>query len=275
MTAPHRSAIAWTDFSGGNANFVRGCTPISEGCHNCYAKALAARAGRDFSAVRFDIEALWRLCLWHPRGPYKRERPMVFLCDTGDWMHESLSDTVLDEVMIHLVTRKDVDWQLLTKRADRLQRYITGWAEDFGSVPANIWLGVTAENQAMADERIPLLLQTPAKVRFVSVEPMLELVDLRRLCFEGGVSEVDALAGTHGLYRPHGGTCGRLDWVVCGAESGPHRRPFQVAWAEDLRNQCRGAGAAFWGKQDSGLRPGVPLLIYGGPVHEWPEVATP
>jgi protein gp37 len=115
--------------------------------------------------------------------------------------------------------------------------------------PPNVWLGVTAENQAMADERIPILLQIPAAVRFVSVEPMLGPVDLAHLQPDDPPVEIDALAGTHGVLRPHGGENHRLDWVICGGESGPRARPMHPDWARSLRDQCIGAGVPFFFKQ--------------------------
>jgi len=197
----------------------------------------------------------------------------VFVCSMADLFHERIpywwQELVLDEMgMVRQHT-----YLLLTKRPavmrDRLAEYCRN--RNLDAVPSNWWLGVTAENQAMADERIPLLLQAPAAVRWVSVEPCLESIDLRHLHYQGGITEIDALAGTHGLLRPHGGECERLDWVVVGAESGPGRRPFDVAWAADLNHQCQEAGVACFLKQASGLRPGVPLLIDGQVIHEWPE----
>lgn len=126
----------------------------------------------------------------------------------------------------------------------------------------NIWLGVTAENQATADERIPLLLDTPAAVRFVSVEPMLGPVDMCKVVMPDG----DHLGPTMNNW----GCDARLDWVICGAESGPDRRPFDPAWAADLYRQCSEAGVAFFGKQASGPKPGVPLLIDGEVRQAWP-----
>lgn len=111
----------------------------------------------------------------------------------------------------------------------------------------NVWLGVTAENQARADERIPQLLSIdwPGK-RFVSVEPMLGPVDLERTipcgyyCDDTGPGHVD-----HG---PNG-QLGKIEWVICGAESGPHMRPFDMGWAADLRDQCQASGVPFMLKQ--------------------------
>lgn len=260
MVAPHRSAISWTDYSGGDANFVTGCTPVSEGCRNCYARAIYERFGRDFGTVNGGDGAFpkfSRLLNWNLKRDALRRgdgsRPMVFVCDTGDILHEDVSRSVLFTAFEIMDRRDDIDWQVLTKRADRLPLAVEAYRFWHGgegelALPPNIWLGVSVENQARADERIPLLLEVPAAVRFVSVEPMLEPVELSPWLHE-------------------------LDWVICGAESGPNRRPFDVQWALDLYRQCREAGVAFFYKQGSALRPGCNAHLPGyGVVQEWPRV---
>ena len=112
----------------------------------------------------------------------------------------------------------------------------------------NVWLGVSVEDQRRADERVPVLLATPAAVRFVSCEPLLGPVDLTALHCDG-VVEVDALRGTHGLTRPHGGDNVSLDWVIVGGESGPSAKPMHPDWARSLRDQCAEAGVPFFFKQ--------------------------
>jgi protein gp37 len=120
----------------------------------------------------------------------------------------------------------------------------------------NLWLGVTAENQEQADKRIPILLQIPAAVRFVSVEPMLGPVDLTHLQPDDPPVEINALAGTHGVLRPHGGKNHKLDQVICGGESGPRARPMHPDWARSLRDQCVCAGVPFFFKQWGEWGPG-------------------
>jgi protein gp37 len=124
---------------------------------------------------------------------------------------------------------------------------INGMVDDgnWGKIPGHIWLGVTAENQEQADKRIPILLQTPASVRFVSVEPMIGPVSLRWL------SAWDGMA-----IKPHPGSVTNeldglkcLDWVICGGESGPGARPMHPDWARSLRDQCQAAGVPFFFKQ--------------------------
>lgn len=168
----------------------------------------------------------------------------------------------------------------------------------------NVWLGVSVENQAMADQRIPHLLKTPAAVRFVSVEPMLGPVDLTRW-LRRSVSSIDyAQRVGHG----NQGAADRLDWVICGGESGPRARPMHPDWARSLRDQCRAADVPFffkqWGeyfvnpcndwkdknvtkvydpvtdthhvmfraKRDNKIAYGSTALLDGEEYHEWPEV---
>ena len=283
------SAIGWCDYSGGNLNIVSGCTPVSRGCDHCYARAIYERFGRDYGAVTTHPDKLARLATqrfgkaikdaggnterYSPKrgAPHK---PMCFLCDTGDLFHEDVGDGFLAEVFDTLEERADVTWQVLTKRPERMRAFFREYYDspikpfsECGPI-ASVWLGVSVEDQATADERIPLLLDTPAAVRFVSVEPMLGPVDLR----EWLQPDYDGL-WHDGMWEPIPDSDPRynaLDWTIVGAESGPNRRPFDPAWAADLRDQCREAGVAYYAKQDAGLRPGVPLLLDGVTVHEWP-----
>lgn len=111
----------------------------------------------------------------------------------------------------------------------------------------NVWLGVSAERQQEADERIPLLLQTPAAVRFVSAEPLLGPIDLTDALRDGHPTQeqVDGPRGMH--YLRHGAS--RLDWVIVGGESGPYARPFNISWARSIASQCREAGTSCFIKQ--------------------------
>jgi protein gp37 len=247
-----RSKIGYADYSGGDANFAIGCTPISEGCANCYARALYARWGKEaiFSTVQFYPEKLARLgrTLFEPGDqPFRRgpdSNPLVFVVDLGDLFHRQVTDEQIRQAALVFTRRPDVDWLILTKRADRLQAWTAthlpqGW-------PPNVWPGVTVENMSAA-RRIPYLQATRAQgVRWLSVEPMLESLPL-----------------------PDGSLDG-IGWVVCGAESGPKRRPFAVWWAQDLYGKCEVNGVPFFGKQDSDLYPGRPLWLGGREVKQWP-----
>jgi protein gp37 len=238
---------------------------------------------------KLETLARTRFPEWSPKRG-EPHRPMVFVCDGGDLFHESVPLSFLVEAFDMMEGRPDVTWQVLTKRPERMRSFLHYYYSlDLDDTPVqpvpNIHLGVTVEDQHAADERIPLLVETPAAVRFVSVEPMLGTVrigdgysswltctntqeypdddedlddDYRDCC--------EAFAMGWGHFRG-------IDWVICGAESGPNRRPFRVEWALDLYEQCREAGVAFFGKQDSALHPGEPLVLPGyGTVQEWPHV---
>jgi protein gp37 len=112
----------------------------------------------------------------------------------------------------------------------------------------NVWLGVSVEDQARADARIPLLLDTPAAKRFISAEPLLGPVDLRMLNFDG-ITNIDALTGAHGIVQPMRGSGPAIDWVIAGGESGHAARPMHPAWAQSLRDQCTAARVPFFFKQ--------------------------
>lgn len=280
MGIPH-SGISYATHSGGDANFVLGCTPVSEGCRNCYALALLRRYKRS-TEVRVDPDKLGRLVGWGSRGRFGLPtgmRPRVFVCDMGDLFHEDVPDSVIDRAVRTFNLRDDVDWLVLTKRPQRMLDWWSGTGEYLGG---NIWLGVTAENQAMADERIPLLLQMPATVRWVSVEPMLEAMDLTPYLWLTGASTAGPWYDALGRYRGGGGVGGQMvssnpshdiHLVICGGESGRDRRPFDVAWALDLHRQCQEAGVPFWYKQGSALKPGQDDDLPGvGLVRQLPGV---
>lgn len=245
------SAISWCDYSGGDLNFVSGCTGISPGCQHCYARAIYERFGRDFSKVVQDEDKLGRLRKKHFPPPYKRggERPLCFTCDTGDLFHDSVRLGVISSFHSVALQRHDVDWLVLTKRPLNACWYMASISER--SLPPNLWLGVSAENQAWADERMALLGTIPAVVRVVSMEPLLGPIDATR------------------WLRSR-----KFHWVIVGGESGPSRHPFDVQWALDLYRQCQEAHVPMFYKQGSGLRPGMDAELPGiGKVQEWPERA--
>ncbi|MHB9033142.1 MAG: DUF5131 family protein [Anaerolineae bacterium] len=241
------SAISWCDFSGGDLNFVTGCTPASAGCAHCYARAIYARFGHDFTPKSHQ-DKLHRLYkAQFPEFSPKRgapHKPSAFIVDTGDLFHPDVPDDFIALAFAMMVLRQDVTWLVLTKRPERIKQAL--WLMN-GSLYPHIWLGVTVENQELAELRIPLLTENWSGHRFLSVEPMLNSVDLKPILQNNAIG-----------------------WVICGSESGSQRRYFDPEWARDLYEQCRAVGVPFFGKQDSDLRPGKPLFIYGQQVHEFP-----
>ncbi|KKL19936.1 hypothetical protein LCGC14_2460460, partial [marine sediment metagenome] len=251
--------IEWTDETW---NPVTGCTKVSEGCKFCYAERLSKRFGQDFDVTlhpdRLGIPLRWR----KPRR--------VFVVSMGDLFHEDVPDQFIDKVFAVMALTPWHTYQVLTKRPERIVSYINaanrreritkgygpleaaltgeqwniggGWGVDPGAMPwplPNVWLGVSVENQEAADERIPLLLETPAAVRFVSCEPLLSGLDLRDPVQDWGsgyAGEWDWLGHRFepehipGLYgNPFCKVCGNkepaplhkgcLDWVIVGGES--------------------------------------------------------
>lgn len=265
------SKIEWTDETW---NPVTGCTPVSEGCANCYAKRMANRLrGRygypknDPFRVTFHPDKLDKPLHW------KKPR-MVFVSSMGDLFHKDVKSEWINIVWHKAFNLPQHTFQILTKRPDRMLEWtrkadrMLEWTRKAAKVkawpieeiwPENVWLGVTAENQKCADERIPILLQIPAAVRFVSVEPMLGPVDLSpwicKSCKNGTV------ASPLLIHPKYGGGCGvctnkpKLDQVICGGESGPGARPMHPNWARDLRDQCQDAGVPFFFKQNGAWAP--------------------
>jgi protein gp37 len=227
-----RSSISWTDFSGGDLNFVIGCTPASEGCEHCYARALIEeRGGRDFSRVTVyprKLAALARADFRTDGVPFRRgpgSRPLAFAVDLGDLLHPEVPEAFVRQAFAVMAGRSDVDFQVLTKRPRPLPF----------PVPGNVWLGVSVENERHLD-RLEVLRGIPAAVRFVSFEPLL------------------------GPVRPD---LAGISWVIVGGESGEGRRAFDKRWALELRDQCAASGVAFFFKQGSGLWPGADDLLDG------------
>ena len=251
----NRTAIPWTDYSW---NVVTGCTPISPGCDNCYAQAMAHRFGWP-KGVQLHPERLEE-----PRHLRKPRR--IFVCSMSDLFHEDVPIDFVSQVIDKIWANPRHTFQLLTKRPERFPEVFERYqALRLGVpiraeyvLPDNLWLGVTAENQEQADYRIPLLLQVPAAVRFVSCEPLLGPLDLGPYLFcedcsgQGAIvsmgwggPDVDECASCKGdrLARPH------LGWAIAGCESGPGKRPARVEWFRDLKDQCQAAGVPFFLKQ--------------------------
>jgi protein gp37 len=231
-----KSAIEWTDATWSP---VTGCDPISAGCKHCYAKREVETRwsknpksewfGRPFNDVRCHPEKLAGA-----RSPLTWKRPRrIFVCPRADLFHEAVPVEFIAQVFAVMARCPQHTFQVLTKRARRMQFVL--WSElDWEPLP-NVWLGVSVEDQDTANTRIPLLLQTPAALRWISAEPLLGKVDLSRWLSANALHEID------------GGP--RVGWIVAGGESGPKARPMQGDWARGLRDQCAAAGVPFLFKQ--------------------------
>lgn len=216
--------IEWTDATW---NPVRGCTKISPGCKHCYAETFAER----FRGVRghpyergFDLRLVPEKLL----EPFTWTKPsMVFVNSMSDLFHEDVPDEYIAQVA-HVMT--EASWhtyQVLTKRSERLMKLLNGRLA-FATVSPHIWWGVSVEDVRHGKPRIEHIRRTPARVKFLSIEPLLEDLDV-----------VD-LTG--------------IDWVIVGGESGPGARPMRSEWVNNLLRDCRRQGVPFFFKQWGGVQ---------------------
>lgn len=237
-----RTAIEWTHHT---FNPWTGCTKVSPACDHCYAEAWSKRSGLvEWGAGkprRMTSASNWREPVkWNAAAGALGIRERVFCASLADVFDAEVPDEWRDKLFALIDATPHLDWQLLTKRPKVAHDYLSG-----RDVRPNVWLGTTVENQAMADARIPWLLRAPAKVRFLSVEPLLGPVDLWGARYQRRPGEcVSAFAWGDGV-----------TWVIVGGESGPHHRPMDPKWATAIRDECAAAGAAFFFKQWGGARP--------------------
>lgn len=258
--------IEWTNETW---NPVTGCTKVSEGCRNCYAermsKRLAGRFGYPEAPNSFDVTL-------HPdrlEDPIHWKKPrMVFVCSMGDLFHPDVPDEFIARVWGEMRGAREHTFQILTKRPERALSFLKqcksweGWITHNGDpveraydgtgiivgdeenwpLP-NVWIGVSVEDQAAADERILVLLDTPAAVRFVSIEPILGPVYLWRNT-SGNMGDLE-WDGRQTFIEG-------LDWVIVGGESGPGARPPVTYWIRNIRDQCVAADVSFFFKQWGG-----------------------
>jgi len=236
------SAIEWTDATW---NPVRGCTKISPGCKHCYAETFAERfrgvPGHPFEQG-FDL----RLVPEKLSDPFKwRRSRKIFVNSMSDLFHEDVPDDYIARVF---TVMRGADWhvyQVLTKRAERMQRFVSRlpWLAEL----KHIWLGVSVEDRKYGLPRVELLRETAAAVRFLSVEPLLE--DLGPF----------SLAG--------------ISWVIVGGESGPRARPIAEDWVCTIRNSCRKNNVPFFFKQWGGVQKKRTGRTLQGRLHdEFPTV---
>ncbi len=224
------------------------CTRISPGCLRCYASAINIRFGNGLEYVVTNLSNIeFFIDEKIVAEPLKRKKPAtIFVGDMFDLFHEAIPDDLIAQVFTMAGAAKQHTFQFLTKRAGRMKRFMETHDTLGEFPPTHFWLGVSVESQKYADERIPLLLQTPAAVRFLSVEPMLEAVDVSRwlLCF-------NCMGKDRTACNENDADCiGRkVSWVIVGGESGPGAREFREKWAASIINECRASGVACFVKQ--------------------------
>jgi protein gp37 len=287
--------IEWTDAT---VNVVNGCTVCSPGCANCYAMRAGGRslpghpctgltkpsnAGHVWTGeARFNERALLQPLRW------KRPR-RIFWNAHGDLFHENVPDDWIDRCFAVMALTPQHQHQVLTKRSARMRAYFSapmlrqqmrgdhvreinrsGRNPNKGCTPdamlapyplTNVWLGVSVEDQTRADERIPDLLATPAAVRFLSCEPLLGPINLKRIRNAAELGgPLNALTGYQSLTPAGGAGVGyyfaqddepvpQINWVIVGGESGTGARPMHPDWARSLRDQCAAASVSFLFKQ--------------------------
>lgn len=220
------SAIEWTHHT---FNPWWGCTKVSPGCKHCYAETFSRRLGqRIWGATaqrRFFGDAHWREPLkWNAEAARSGSRQRVFCASMADVFENRRElNPIRERLWATIADTPHLDWLLLTKRPEHVLRFVP-WRNVW---PANVWCGITAENQKWANKRIPVLLELPSVIRFLSCEPLLGPLNL----------------------RPWMQSERRIDWVIAGGESGHKARPMNPEWARSLRDQCGDAQIPFHFKQ--------------------------
>lgn len=252
-----------------------GCQKVGPGCDHCYAEGWAKRSGLvqwgPGADRRRSSEANWRKPIkwnrqaeiqhnaWqafkgaHPgltdaqlvdAGFAKPERPRVFCASLADVFDNAVPDAWRMDLFSLIAKTPYLDWLLVTKRVGNVMRMCSGDGLMFDMIADRVWLGVTICNQEEADRDIPKLMQIPAKVRWLSMEPLLGPVDLSQW-----LDIIQYEDGAAWMRRNIGHLHDMLDWVVVGGESGPHARPMNPDWAYELRDQCDAADVPFLFKQ--------------------------
>lgn len=237
-----KTEILWCDST---FNPWWGCTKIAPGCDNCYAEKTANRFGKFWgpnSSFRIMGNKYWNDPLsWNKIAENEGKRWKVFCGSMCDWADSDAPKDIRDYLWELIRATPMIDWLLLTKRARNITKFLP---VDWGNGYDNVWLGVTVENQKYGLPRVDILRKIPAKVHFLSVEPLLEEVDFENL--KG------------------------IEWVIVGGESGPGARKMRAEWVQSVESQCYCHGVPFffkqWGRQDNfgadrGAKKGGNILI--------------
>lgn len=281
--------IEWTHRPGtipATMNALVGCQKVSQGCARCYAIEVAhIRAGNPLQVLQDKFAGTTRAeggkRVWTGKvtltekallDPLRRKKPRTYFVNAlSDLFYEGVPNEWVDKHWAVFNACPQHTFIVLTKRPERMKEYLTvrnGNHPGGIKMPLeNVWLGCSVENQETANARIPELLQTPAAVRFISAEPLLESINLTAIRFEpggsGGPVYVDALRGTFCSVGGSGYPAwGRLNQVIVGGESGNGARPMHPDWARSARDQCVSASVPFFFKQWGDLAPGAQQANY-------------
>jgi protein gp37 len=229
------SKIEWCDHT---FNPWIGCSKVSPGCAHCYAEAMSRRYGKDLwgpgKERQLTSEAYWKAPYrWDREAALAGIRPRVFCASMADVFDDDAPIKWREDLFWLIERTRHLDWLILTKRPHYIRPMLEGLASDDcwkwsheGVVLPNVWFGVSVEDQARSDERIPILASIPAKVRFLSVEPLLENIVLYPL--------------------------NHIHWVIVGGESGRNCRPMDPCWADGVQGQCAAWDIPFFMKQLGG-----------------------
>jgi protein gp37 len=226
------SYIQWTHHT---YNPWIGCTKVSPGCIHCFAEKCDKLRGYTDDGwgpgkPRHRTKTHADVMKWNKALENTGRRERLFCASLGDIMDDEIDPSWRSDLWTLIESTPNLDWLLLTKRPQNYAKFLPrSWFLD--GFPPNVWIGTTAENQEYADLRMPLLIQIPAVVRFVSAEPLISNID-----FSPWISQ--------------------LDWIIVGGESGHHFRTMNPEWATNIRDQCQAHDVAFFFKQWSGIHPG-------------------
>jgi len=239
------SKIEWTDHT---FNPWWGCTKVSPGCKHCYAETWARRIGQDVwgpKAARRELTpGYWKQpYAWDTEAGKRTTGTRVFCASMADVFEDRRDlDERRERLWKLIADTPNLDWLLLTKRPEHVSK-LAPWGDAW---PRNVWLGATAENQRWLDKRMAVLTRLPARVLFLSCEPLLGPLDLSQW-------SAGARRGEHRA----------IDWVIAGGESGHHARPMHPEWLAALRDQCVEASIRFLFKQWGNWRPVQPHQVNG------------
>jgi protein gp37 len=273
-----KTSIPWTDYTW---NPLCGCPrPLaSAGCDNCYARQLhtqrhtAYLAGKKLPAQYaqgFDTIQMFADRLEEPLRVRTPSR--IFVGSMTDLFHEAVPDAFIDQVYRIFDRCPHHTFQLLTKRPKRRLQYHERFG--IGTEPKNVWQGATFCTQKELFDNMQYLRELPAAVRFVSLEPLLEEMDLRLWSSPNRTYILEATTEFPG-FRHTGTYDSVIGWVIVGCESGPRRRVCPLEWVESIVAQCRSAGVPVFVKQIGGIGPGVTQDMARWPEHmrvrEWPD----
>jgi protein gp37 len=245
-----KTKIQWSQET---LNPTTGCKEISAGCANCYAKRFAERF-RGVEGHPYENGFDFQLHENRLAYPYKWKSPrLVFINSMSDLFYEETPDEFITKVFDMITDTPQHTYQILTKRPERMLSWINNVYKK--PLPSNLWLGVTVEN-ASVNSRIELLKQTTAKVKFISIEPLISDAELTE----------EMLCG--------------IDWVIVGGETGPGARPMEKGWVDSIYALCKKLNIPFffkhWGAYDADgrkLKPGNKERLYNGEtIEEYPSM---